>query len=1149
MAKHTGFPRSIFDDDDVFDFGHVKDDVLGFPGWGGRDDRGHDDHGHHHHQGRGHHDHDDHGHHHDDGKEPISPLPYNAAAFPDGVSSGDVTQTSAVLWARAGHTGKVTFQVATDADFRHIIDVVTVNAGNTLVPAKVEVDGLHPDQRYYYRAVDASGHMAEGTLETSAKLGQHVGFAFGAAGDSQGELAPYPSIKNAPTAGLDLFVKLGDIPYADAPSPAGPPAQTLQEFETKNNEIYSSHLGINSWAALQSTTPVQSVIDDDEVANDFAGGALASSDPRFAGPGTYVNDTPLFQNAVTAFEQYNAIQTKVYSGTGDPRLDGKPDLYRYDIHGSDAAIFMVDTRTFRDAQLPEPSLIDTPQILAAAFNPTRTILGGTQLTRLEHDLLDAQSKGVTWKFVNISVPIENFGPIGIAGRFEGYAAERSELLKFINAHHIENVVFVSADNHLFSVNNLTYQDFFGGPQIVTSAIEVDTMAVASPLIVTAIPALLAQAGVLPPAQLALYNQLPPSGKDDFLKTLIDKTFLAPLGYDPIGLDDNLPVAAFNNHAQLLQGSYFVSNDFGWTEFKVDPSDESLLVTTYGIPAYTATDLASNPGAILASTPTIVSQFRLTPATEHSENESTDISNLVAFGDSLSDNGNLFKLIGSPPPPAWEGRSSNGPVYVEQLAQLLNVPLDDLAVAAAEASDSSPPVLVNPVTHNPLPINLSNQVAEYIAQLNGAGAPAGTTALINIGTNDYQGFFASFLTNGPLPSSLAISNFVASVVGSVDNAIEALTSVGVEKIELFTLPDFGITPAAQLAGVAAFAHALDDANNAVLEQMAANHPNLHIVDDFQLNEALFADPRSFGFIDPLTVPWVNLLAAHSTQFAPNEVAFFDQIHPTAAAHGILAAFADAVLTSDHVQFLDGTQTIIHAQDGDNFIFATNDLIHPVVNDNYTIYGGSGRDLIFAGPGNVTVYGGSGSDLIAAGSGNAKLVAGDGTDVLATNSLGTNVLVGGHGEDALIVNRGGTNTLLGGSGHDLFILKESASLVNAGSFNFGQQVIDGDKGGATLKFIINDQNPTAENALIAEFQKIVSAFNAAANDHHAGSFQIDGLQATGITGLELQIDSVSSDPRTPYLITHNVVQAVGEVPEASTHLDNLFHIAESWNLLAV
>ena len=367
-----------------------------------------------------------------------------------------------------------------------------------------------------------------------------------------------------------------------------------------------------------------------------------------------------------------------------------------------------------------------------------------------------------------------------------------ELLKFINDHHIENVVFVSADDHVFSVNNLTYQDFFGGPQIVTSAIEVDTMAVASPLLVTAIPALLGQA--------ALYNPLPPAGKDEFLKTLIDKTFLAPLGYDPIGLDDNLPVAAFNNHAQLLQGSYFVSNDFGWTEFKVEPSDESLTVTTYGVPAYTATDLATDPSAVLARTPTIVSEFRLTPAIQHSESEAVDISNLVAFGDSLSDNGNLFKLTGITLPSSWEGRASNGPVYVEQLAQLLNVPLNDLAFAAAEASDSSPPVLVNPVTHEPLPINLSVQVAAYIAQLHGADAAAGTTALINIGGNDYSGFFGSISPRGPLPSPQAITDFVASVAGSIGQAIDALTNVGVQKIELFTLPDPGVTPLVQLSGL-------------------------------------------------------------------------------------------------------------------------------------------------------------------------------------------------------------------------------------------------------------------------------------------------------------------------------------------------------------
>jgi len=135
-------------------------------------------------------------------------------------------------------------------------------------------------------------------------------------------------------------------------------------------------------------------------------------------------------------------------------------------------------------------------------------------------------------------------------------------------------------------------------------------------------------------------------------------------------------------------------------------------------------------------------------------------------------------------------------------------------------------------------------------------------------------------------------------------------------------------------------------------------------------------------------------------------------------------------------------------------------------------------------------------------------------------------------------------------DLFILKESASLVKAdGTFNFGQQEIAGGKGGGTLLFIINDQHPIAEDALIAEFQRVVSAFNAAAHDNHPGSFQIDGLQVTGITGLELQVDSVSTDPNTPYLITHNLVQIVGQAPEVSSDLSGLLHTADTWNLLAV
>src|SRR5437588_8056906 len=56
--------------------------------------------------------------------------------------------------------------------------------------------------------------------------------------------------------------------------------------------------------------------------------------------------------------------------------------------------------------------------------------------------------------------------------------------------------------------------------------------------------------------------------------------------------------------------------------------------------------------------------------------------LVVFGDSLSDNGNLFALTGFPPAPYYMGRFSNGPVWVEDLAQYLDVPLDDYAFGGA-----------------------------------------------------------------------------------------------------------------------------------------------------------------------------------------------------------------------------------------------------------------------------------------------------------------------------------------------------------------------------------------------------------------------------------------------------------------------------------
>jgi hypothetical protein len=49
---------------------------------------------------------------------------------------------------------------------------------------------------------------------------------------------------------------------------------------------------------------------------------------------------------------------------------------------------------------------------ARADNPDRTMLGATQLAWLEQTLLAAEHGGPTWKFINISDPIDQIGPIG-----------------------------------------------------------------------------------------------------------------------------------------------------------------------------------------------------------------------------------------------------------------------------------------------------------------------------------------------------------------------------------------------------------------------------------------------------------------------------------------------------------------------------------------------------------------------------------------------------------------------------------------------------------------------------------------------------------------------------------------------------------------
>jgi phosphodiesterase/alkaline phosphatase D-like protein len=528
----------------------------------------------------------------------------SAAVLPNGVAAGDATQDSAVLWARSNNTGAMPFEISTAADFSTLVGGAPIagTVTDVTLPVKAQVSGLTPGTTYYYRATDSAGNQSTGTFRTPSAAGVSDGLRLGVFGDWRQDLTPYPAVNNAPGRNLDAALKLGDTIYADVPSTNVSAAQatTLADYRAKHEEAISSTSGLNAWANLNQTTQIYATIDDHEVTNDFAGAAPIGSDSRFsAGPGPLINNSQLYQNGLQAFQEYMPINAQTYSGTGNASVDGRPDLYRNVTFGRDASMFVLDSRSFRDQELAAPNPTDPTSVgtfLAQSFDPTRTMLGAPQLAQLKSDLLAADKGGVTWKFIAVPEPIQNLGVLGASDRFEGYAAERTDLLKFIRDNDIRNTVFISADIHGSLVNNLTYQTSAFGPQISANSFEVSVPAVAynKPFGQTVVD-LATAIGLLTPAQQTFFYTLSAAAQDQFIKNLVDSQ-LSAYGYDHLGL------AGSGIDAHLLVGDYLSTVNYGWTEFDIAPGTQQLTVTTYGLPAY------SSGNANITASPVIISQF-------------------------------------------------------------------------------------------------------------------------------------------------------------------------------------------------------------------------------------------------------------------------------------------------------------------------------------------------------------------------------------------------------------------------------------------------------------------------------------------------------------------------------------------------------------
>lgn len=252
------------------------------------------------------------------------------------------------------------------------------------------------------------------------------------------------------------------------------------------------------------------------------------------------------------------------------------------------------------------------------------------------------------------------------------------------------------------------------------------------------------------------------------------------------------------------------------------------------------------------------------------------SAIYAFGDSLSDNGNLYALTIAlglpeplPQPPYWNGRFSNGPAAVEVLADRLGLSnqLFDFAVGGALSGSGNGPLPF-------LPTGVRSQLNQYSASVNGITDPA-ALYFIWAGSNDF-----AYLGFSPATAGEVISNLTASVL--------QLYAMGARQFLLPLQPDFGLTPTGIALGpgtasaLSAFSVAFNAALDSTYLQLKSALPgaDFTIFDTLAAQRGLTQTAAAQGF-NVTEGCFTGYVGVPGTVCAdPSRYLYWDRQHPSA-----------------------------------------------------------------------------------------------------------------------------------------------------------------------------------------------------------------------------------------------------------------------------
>lgn len=279
---------------------------------------------------------------------------------------------------------------------------------------------------------------------------------------------------------------------------------------------------------------------------------------------------------------------------------------------------------------------------------------------------------------------------------------------------------------------------------------------------------------------------------------------------------------------------------------------------------------------------------------------TDFSNVIVFGDSLSDGGNIALASGSPVPMRFT--TNPGTTTAENVAAGLGF---TLAPSVAGGTDFAwgGAGFVNNVAAVP---TIPQQLQMY---LGANGGKADSRALYQVwgGANDVF-YLSAALTD---PNAIAAGTVTAAQTEL--GVLGGLQAAGARYVVVYNLPDLGKTPSAAAGGAAAQAGATQLAViyngvlNSGLAQLSNNGLNIIPVNTFALLNEVIANPSAYGFSN-VTAPACTGGSGSSIQCGPQgsgapvtyapgtdqTYLFADGVHPTTAAHAMLGQYVASVI---------------------------------------------------------------------------------------------------------------------------------------------------------------------------------------------------------------------------------------------------------------